>query len=130
MKPFTSTETRRNLVRTSNRRPSPRLQLCIDFVSTRSQLIGLFHKCNALQDEIYEVAQLAYKRQVAELRSLIAAKKSEISKQKNPEVKKKCAEVILLLLAKERAVELAKWELLGKLTEEETGRSRMRSHTI
>lgn len=73
---------------------------------------------------------MAYKRQVAELRSLIAAKKSEISKQKNPEVKKKCAEVILLLLAKERAVELAKWELLGKLTEEETGRSRMRSHTI
>jgi len=79
-----------------------------------------------LQKELYEVAQLAYKQQIAELRFLASAKKLDISNQKNPELKKRDAEVILLLAAKERELEKSQWELVGTLVEQ----SRGRSHTL
>jgi hypothetical protein len=122
---ITSADTRRTFIRPTTRR-SPRVQLCSDFLGTRSQLIGLFHRCNELQKELYEVAQLAYKQQIAELRFLASAKKLDISKQKNPELKKRDAEVILLLAAKERELEKSQWELVRTLVE----RSRGRSHTL
>jgi hypothetical protein len=125
MPQIASTDTRRTYIRTAIH-PSPRGQLCIDFLSTRSQLIGLFHRCNELQEELYKVAQVTYKQQIAELRFLAAVKKLEISKQKTIELKKREAEVLLLLAAKEREIEKAQWEMVQGLAE----RNRGRSHTL
>jgi len=69
---------------------------------------------------------LAFKQQIAELRFLAAAKKLELSKQENLKLKKRDAEVILLLAAKERELEKSQCELVEALA----GPSRGRSHTL
>jgi hypothetical protein len=79
-----------------------------------------------VQKDLYEVTKLVYKNQIAELRFLASAKKLELSKQKNLELKKRGAEVILLLAAKERELEKVQWDLLNKLA----GPSRGRSQTL
>jgi hypothetical protein len=111
--------------------PSPLGQLCNDFLSTRSQLIGLFNRCNELGEDLCEAGRLPYRKEIAEVHSLVIEIKFELSKQPNPQLKRQLGEIIIQLAAKERKLEYAQWRLVGAFSEPEMERkSRGRSITL
>jgi hypothetical protein len=74
---------------------------------------------------------LAYRKEIAEVHSLVIEIKFELSKQPNPQLKRQLGEIILQLAAKERKLEYAQWRPVGTFAEPERERkSRGRSITL
>jgi hypothetical protein len=57
-----------------------------------------------LGEKLYGAGRLAYRKEIAEVHSLVIEIRFELSKQPNPQLKRQLGEIILQLAAKERSL--------------------------